>query len=177
MTNETRGGAGGDADDMLNERLTRRFESELAQAQHDYPNLSISRRTSAHAGGRALAQTRWPRLASAAVAVGVLAVAGLIGAGLASRPGQVAGPKNSPVARGADGIPTEIDGQKVYWLSDQADWENLTGSFLLGAYAVDEPIPCAPAMTIQPLSSAEADLMPECGSVELVPHATGRPRL
>ncbi len=173
MTNETRGGAGDDADDMLNERLTRRFESELAQAQRDYPNLSISRRTSAPAGGRALARTRWPRLASAAVAVGVLAVVGLVGVGLALRPGQIAGPQNSPVARGADGIPTEIDGQKVYRLSWQADWKNLTGSFLLGAYAVDEPIPCAPAMTIQPLSSAEADLMPECGSVELVPHATG----
>ena len=52
MKNETRGGAG-DAADNLEERLTRRFESELAQAERDYPNLSISRRTSAPAGGRA----------------------------------------------------------------------------------------------------------------------------
>jgi hypothetical protein len=33
----------------------------------------------------------------------------------------------------ADGIPVQIDGQRVYRISEQAEWQNLSGSFLLAA--------------------------------------------
>jgi hypothetical protein len=74
---------------------------------------------------------------------------------------------------GSDGLPTEIEGQHVYRLDAQYDWQELSGSFLLGAYAVDAPIPCAPPLpSTHPQSQAEADLVPQCGVVELTPHAS-----
>jgi hypothetical protein len=47
--------------------------------------------------------------------------------------GASASPSLSPVVLGADGIPTQIDGQRVYRVTDQAEWQNLRASFLLGA--------------------------------------------
>jgi hypothetical protein len=142
MTDERRGGAGDAADDKLQERLTRRFDAQLAQAERDYPSLSVARRTAGE-GRHAPARTRWPGIASAVVAVGVLAVVGLIGVGLASRPPQVEGPAKNPPPRPGAAIPTEIDGQRVYTMTDRVQWQNLSSSFLLAAYPVFYPVPCA----------------------------------
>ena len=37
---------------------------------------------------------------------------------------------------GADGIPNQIDGQHVYRIADRSEWQNLSGSFLLGGDSV-----------------------------------------
>jgi hypothetical protein len=97
------------------------------------------------------------------VAGAVLAGVGLLGFGLVdSRSNGSAGPSVSPVALGADGIPTQIDSQRVYRISEQAEWQNLSGSFLLaaepGIYFGTCPIPVAQA-AVTPATSAETDLL------------------
>jgi hypothetical protein len=163
MNTEPNGGTG-DAGDELRERLTRRFDAELAQAQRDYPNLGVARRTGA-AGARAGSGHMWPRLASGLVAVGVFAVVGLIGVGLASKPVQVAGPADSGLA--AAGIPTEIDGQKVYSVADKASFPT-NGVYLVGGYIFQEPS-CLPASSLNgPCYGLAAGPSPDAtGNVEL----------
>jgi hypothetical protein len=92
----------------------------------------------------------WP-----VITVAVLAAVGLLGFGLVySRPNSSAGPSVSPGALGSDGIPAEIDGQRVYRITDKAEWQNLTGSFLLGAYAVTYTPPCPPRLPTLPPQDA-----------------------
>jgi hypothetical protein len=97
----------------------------------------------------------------------------LIGAGLVHRPatsGPTAViPAASGVVIGADGIPTQIDGQRVYRVDDKAEWQDLSGSFLLGGYTFREMANC-PALP-QPLPSPEADLAYTCGGVGIGPAA------
>ena len=156
MNTERNGGAGDGADGELRERLTRRFDAELAQAQRDYPNLGVAGRTAA-AGARARSGHMWPRLASGMVAVGVFAVIGLIGVGLASRPAAVAGPS---AGSRAVSFPTEIDGQKVYLVTDHPDWVT-TGSFLIGGYLPGGTLLFCPQPSGEP--QARLDLAPSCG--------------
>jgi hypothetical protein len=177
MKTDNRGGASANdiANDKLHGRLSGRFEAELDRAERDYPALrhKLAGTAPAARGGRGA----WPKIALPATAAAVLAVAVLVASGLMSGP--VPGPAPlasgsvpSGVATGSDGIPNQIDGQHVYRLAAQADWQNLSGSFLLGAYAVDTPIPCAPPLpSTQPQSSPENALVPQCGVVELVPKA------
>jgi hypothetical protein len=68
------------------------------------------------------------RLALAALAVAALMTAGL---GVLYWPG--AGPSIASVTVGSDGIPNQIDGQRVYRTQDLVDWLNVRGSLLLGA--------------------------------------------
>ncbi len=143
MNTERNGGARDGSADPLQERLARRFDSELAQAERDYPSLSVAGRTAA-AGRRRTNGLSWPRLASGIVAVGVLAVVGLIGAGLASRPAEVAGPDGSNPPRPGDGIPAQIGGQRVYRVTDKASFPT-TGVYLVGGYLFQEPAGCVPA--------------------------------
>lgn len=62
---------------------------------------------------------------------------------------------------GSDGLPAQIDGQRVYRLADKAEWETLTGGFLLAAYpdlyAGSCPITAWPAVTAAP--TADQDLL------------------
>jgi hypothetical protein len=156
MNTERNGGPGDGAADGLQDRLARRFDSELAQAERDYPSLRVAHRTGSPDDGRRRSGWSWPRLASGVVAVAVLAVVGLVGLGLASKPAQVAGPAL------AAGIPTEIDGQKVYLVSD--DVLGLTGSILLAGYVGGDgtalPTGCAAGSAD---SRAQLDLAPSCG--------------
>ena len=83
------------------------------------------------------------RLASLVITVAVLAAVALLGFGLLySRSTPSPGPSVSPVTVGADGITAQIDGQRVYRVSEQAEWQTLSGSFLLGGYAVSLPKSC-----------------------------------
>ena len=117
---------------------------------------------------------RW-RLALAGLLVAVLAAVGLVGFGLVySRCSGSAGPGGSPVCLGSDGIPNQLDGQRVYRVTEQAEWQNLSGSFLLGGYGLDLVISCP---TLLPQPSAEADLLGQCGGIELAPVANEKPRL
>ncbi len=167
MNTEPNGGARDGSADPLQERLARRFDSELAQAERDYPSLSVASRARAEgAGRRSRGRWSWPRLASGVVAVGVLAVVGLIGVGLASKPAQVSGPSLSNPPRAATPFPSQIDGQKVYSVADKAQWEKLGGGFLLAAYAAFYPIPC-PAQPPSQTSGPDTDLVASCPNMVL----------
>jgi hypothetical protein len=108
------------------------------------------------------------RLASLVITVAVLAAVALLGFGLLySRSTPSPGPSVSPVTVGADGITAQIDGQRVYRVSEQAEWQTLSGSFLLGGYAVSLPKSCP--ISAVPTLPSEADLV-DCGSVELLPN-------
>ena len=165
-TDKTGGPAAGD---NLEARLARQFAVDLDRAEQDYPTFGP--------GGRAaLARPnqprgRWPRLAALLAIVAGIAILVPLSSGYLTAPAVPAGP-GSGVVLGSDGIPALIDGERVYRIDD--DWRSQSGSFLLGAYAVDAPIPCAPPLpSTEPQSSAEADLIPQCGVVELTPHETG----
>jgi hypothetical protein len=163
------------ADAQLHERLARRFDAALAQAERDYPDLSVgsepnARRAPASRSTQRRPPGAWPRLASAAAAVGILAVAGLIGVGLASKPAVGPGPASVAPEPPAT-IPAEIDGQKVQTLAE-SEWMASSESFLLRAYVVSLPIPC-PAPLVTPSTTAEIDMVPDCGTIELVPQAEG----
>jgi hypothetical protein len=45
-----------------------------------------------------------------------------------------AGPSGPSVILGSDGLPAEVEGQRVYRVTDQAEWQDLSGSFLLAAH-------------------------------------------
>lgn len=193
MNAEPRGAADfDDGDAQLHERLARRFDAQLARAERDYSNLNlgvgratdgrstadgivaeraVAERTAGGRRQRAGITTGWPRLASTVVAVGVLAVVGLIGVGLASQPDVVhGGPSQnaeSPSAEPLQTIPAEIDGQKVYTVAQQDVWQNLDGSFLLRAYVIAVPVPCPSSAAS---TAAEFDLVPACGDVILAPY-------
>ena len=68
-----------------------------------------------------------------AAAVAALAIVGLLGAGLGVWPG-AGGTRIAPVTLGWDGIPNQIDGQRVYRTADQAEWQDLSGCFLVGGW-------------------------------------------
>lgn len=176
-TDNPGGDAANEPDDNLEERLSGHFTVALNRAGRDYPALRERLATTTPAASRR-GRGRWPRIAFPLTSAAVLAVATLVASGLLSGSStgpatQVSGPGASGVVMSADGIPTQIDGQRVYRVAAQSDWETLSGSFLLGAYAVDAPIPCAPPVpSTQPQSSPEAELIPQCGVVALVPLAT-----
>ena len=172
MSTDRRGGDSADEpNDGLEGRLSGRFNVELDRAERDYPAL---RQKLDGAGADRGPRRSWPRFAFPLTAAAALVIAVVLGAGLlparVAAPTMPPGPAASGVVMGADGIPSQLLGEKVYSLAEQADWQDLSGSFLLGAYAVDSPIPCA-APTARPLSSPENALLPQCGVVELVPKA------
>ncbi len=183
MKTDANGGAS--AGDDLEKRLSGQFAADLDRAEQDYPALrgKLVGSVPAARARRGL----WPRIALPMTSAAVLAVAVLVGAGLLSGsatspgvgsvPSLDSGPASSRVVMGADGVPSQIDGQRVYRVTDQAQWQNLGGSFLLAGYAVDAPIPCAPPPSTQPQSSPENALVPQCGTVELGAKSTGQQRV
>ena len=165
MKNESGGGPA--AEDDLEGRLERRFAAELDRAELDYTSLRVQREGGAEDRGRS--RRAWPRLAVAVVAVAALAALGLVGVGLAYRPAVgPAAPSASTVEFGPDGIPAQIDGQIVHRVGERTDWQNLTGSFLIGGYALQEVLSC-PSQAQLP--SAEAALSTTCSGLALWPTA------
>jgi hypothetical protein len=177
------------ADTQLQTRLARSFEGELARAERDYPALEIARAggRSSRSAGRPGGAGGWPRLASGLVAVGVVAVIGLIGLGLAYRPGTAAGPATEPPrtasglpsagAISTDGvaIPSEIGGEKVFRATDEATFPT-SGSFLLGG-VFTRPAIMAPCVAPIGLNDAEQQLVYSCNNpridgLELAPSST-----
>jgi hypothetical protein len=69
----------------------------------------------------------------------------------------------------SDGLPIELDGQRVYRVPDQSAWQNLSGSFLLAARLGFSVIGCgAPGMYGR--TQADHDLLGNtCGGVTLWP--------
>jgi hypothetical protein len=98
------------------------------------------------------------------VVVGTVIVAG---GWLASNPQAPAGPAPAASLRfGPDGIPNQIDGQRVYRLVDKAEWQKLSGSFLVGS----TPSLVSPACLAAGVAGvAEGDLIQaSCGPALLV---------
>ena len=177
-TDET---GGQPAEDQVVERLSRRYAMELERAERDYPVLLRSSRERVGADGATPGSGRslrtWRRIAAPMTAVVVLVAVSLVGVGLALRPSAgPAGPSNPDVVRGSDGIPTSIDGQRVYRIGDQSEWKNLSGSFLLGGYSILFAHSCPVQLT--PLPSTEHDLVDLCGAGALLasgPSSDGGP--
>jgi hypothetical protein len=173
---------GPSAQDKVAERLSRRYSVELERAERDYPALIRPRADPLASGaipgsGRSL--RAWRRIAVPMTVVVALVAVGLVGVGIALRPS--AGPTgNNPapagVVGGSDGIPTSIDGQRVYRIGDQSEWQKLSGSFLLGGFSIVFAHSCP--LQVSPLPSAEHDLVDLCGSGALLaagPSSDGGP--
>jgi hypothetical protein len=173
MKTDANGGAS--AEDDLEKRLSGRFTADLDRAEQDYP--ALRERLVGTAPAARGAPRAWPKIALPITSAAVLAVAVLAALGLLLGPGTSpavapgphipSGSASTGVVMGSDGIPTQIDGQRVYRVSEQAEWQNLSGSFLLGGYGLDLDISCP---TLLPQPSAEADLLGQCDSVELLPY-------
>jgi hypothetical protein len=100
-------------------------------------------------------------LALATLVVGALVTVGL---GVLYWPG--AGPNIASVTVGFDGIPNQIDGQRVYRTQDLVDWLKLKGGFLLGARVSAAFWGCLPDVSdtpVGPAQQASLDLYASCG--------------
>lgn len=135
------------ADGNLEERLSRRFESELVQAERDYPTLGRRR---ADAPLRRPAGLTWPRLAMPVVAVAVLVIGGLAGSWLIARPGDTTPGSGgaASVVLGADGIPNQIDGERVYRVGETVESQK-QGGYLLGGYVFQDNASCQSDSVLQ----------------------------
>jgi hypothetical protein len=151
------------AEDKVAERLSHRYSVELERAERDYPALMRPRRDPVRS------TPVWRRIAVPMTVIVALVAVSLVGVGIALRP-SVGPTGNNPapagVVIGSDGIPTSIDGQRVYRIGDQSEWKNLSGSFLLAAYATSS-VPSCPSTPASPQPSAEVDLLGWCSSIVL----------
>jgi len=169
----------------IEQRLARRFAVELDRAERDYPALRRSR-DAANPDGAMTRSGRsmlgWRRLALPVTAIAVLLAVSLVGVGLTFRPNAAgpaaptsAAPTSSRAASGppaSDGIPNQVDGQRVYRIADKAEWQKLSGSFLLGAYVERFALPCAQLATRPP---AEAKLYGTCDDPYWLASQAGQP--
>jgi hypothetical protein len=154
MNKQTLRGSAGES--AVKERLARRFAQELDRAEQDYPSLPARQRETA---GRLKEPGRpWLRLTLEAVAI--LILVGVLAVAFGRPSNDAAAPRATSVVLGSDGIPTQIDGQRVYRVTDKAEWQNLNGSFLLGAFVVRYTPPCPPRLVTLP--PAEAALIATC---------------
>jgi hypothetical protein len=149
---------GGDAEHNVTQRLARLYDVELGRAERDFPTMRLAALGGADRAPRPRMKLRLLTEAVAIVAVGAIVVAG---GWLATNPQTPSGPAPGGIALGSDGIPNQIDGQRVYRVGEQADWEKLSGSFLLGAYAVRYTPPCPPRSE-PTLPPAETALIARC---------------
>jgi hypothetical protein len=155
---------------MVSEEPATAGEPDDSGADDPAPEASPSSSLSSRSPRSLLAAVRArPRRATLFVVLPALAVVGLISVGLAYRPNSdsvvIAVP--SSVVLGPDGIPGQVDGQRVYRMGEKPEWLKLNGSFLLGAYATWFEFPCP--MADQP--PAEAALLGRCGGIALEPSA------
>jgi hypothetical protein len=154
MNKESTGGPA--AESVVKERLARRFAQELDRAEQDYPSLPTRQWDTAErlkGPGRV-----WRRLAVEAVAILVLVGVLVVVYGRPST--EPPAPSAATASLGADGIPNQIDGQRVYRVTDKVEWRALSGGFLLGAYVVRYTPPCPPRLVTLP--PAEAALIATC---------------
>jgi hypothetical protein len=154
MKTESNGGSS--AESGVSGRLARLYAEELDRAERDFPTM----RTPLWDADERYQPRRRMRLRLAAEVAGIVAVVAILVAGgwLALGPSTTpAGPAPKVVILGADGIPTQIDGEHVYRFSERAEWEKLSGSILLGAFAPQGAPSCVPGSGQVP--AAEIDLV------------------
>jgi hypothetical protein len=124
--------------DQIEARLARQFEVELDRAEQDY-------RTFGPGGRAALARPnqprrRWPSLAALLAIVAGIAILVPLSSGYLTAPAVPAGP-GSGVVLGSDGIPTSIDGERVYRVGEKVESQK-QGGFLLGGYVFQDDANC-----------------------------------
>ena len=122
---------GGSAETQVTQKLARLYEVELDRAELDFPTMRLAALEVPERAPRPHTKLRLFSEAVAIVAVGAIIVAG---GWLASNPQTPAGP--APAASlqlGPDGIPNQINGERVYRIADKTEWQKLSGSFLLGS--------------------------------------------
>jgi hypothetical protein len=97
-------------------------------------------------------------------AVAVLVIGGLVGSWLIARPGDtMSGPGGAgSVVLGANGIPTQIDGERVYRVGETVEPQK-QGGYLLGGYVFQEvancqsdSVPSAPCFGMGPTAGSNA---------------------
>ena len=167
MNTDERDGAA--AESQLRERLARQFAEELGRAETDYRTLRGPERAAVE---RLQPRRRMKlRLAVEGLGVVVLLVVGLVvygqvrtpaapgGSAVSAAPFVTAGIVTSP-----DGIPSEIHGEPVYGVADQATWQNLSGSFLLSAVPYITEVPAEPYCNTGVGNAASAATTPPVGA-------------
>ncbi len=91
----------------------------------------------------------------------VVAACGFVpgsGAGPVATPTPVAVVPSMSVIMGSENLPAQVDGERVYRVTEQAEWEQLSGSFLLAATPAFPTAPCAGGL-IASGNSAAYDLI------------------
>jgi len=124
------------ANDHLEERLSSRFTVELGAPSGTIRTCARGnwiRRWGSGAG------RSWRGSCRRSSAVAVLAVAGLIGAGLASGQAPTGGSRRSSSVANRQWRDPQPDRRRASLrVTDQAEWQNLSGSFLLAGYVFRE---------------------------------------
>jgi len=181
------GGSGGDhaGRGSVEDRLARRFASELSRAEGDYPKM---RWLAGREGGRSFRRS-WPRLQAVLIAGATLTIVALVAVSLTWRAGggaaaggsagqstshpagTVSVGSASPLAGVVtNGLPTHLNGDPVLQLW-QRDRRAVDGtSFSLAGYKYTLPNPCsgtpAPTSADGPL---DGQFIPTCDVVVLSP--------
>jgi hypothetical protein len=167
MNTDERDGAA--AESQLRERLARQFAEELGRAERDYRTLRGPRWNPVE---RLQPRRRMKlRLAVEGLGVVVLLVVGLVVYGQVRTPAAPGGSAVSAapfvtagIVIGPDGIPSEIHGEPVYGVADQATWQNLSGSFLLSAVPYITEVPAEPYCNTGVGNAASAATTPPVGA-------------
>jgi hypothetical protein len=136
MKTDSNGGSA--AESCVTRKLARLYGEELDRAERDFPTM----RTPLWDAAERHQPRRRMRLRLAAEAAGIVAVAAILVAGgwLAYNPSGPGGPGAS-AALGADGIPTQIDGERVYRVGETVESQK-QGGYLLGGYVFQEVANC-----------------------------------
>ena len=160
-----------DFDERLGQRL-RALDAAVPTAAH---GLDVGGKPTPLRGRGVRIVGRLP-IGLAAGLVAIIVGATVVGASLRQQPGTEPAattaattssvvPSASSVILGSDGIPAQIDGQRVYRVTDMAEWQNLSGNFLLAA---NMPSGAMPACIAAHGTGAEGDLLAQaCGGWSL----------
>jgi hypothetical protein len=155
---------GGSVETKVTQKLARLYEVELDRAERDFPTMRLPALEVPERGPRPRMKLRLFSEAVAMVAVGAIIVAG---GWLAANPQTPAGP--APAASlpmGPDGIPNQIDGQRVYRIADKTEWQGMTSSFLLGVAPYLFAPSCFATQVNAPSGSSEQHLIQtSCGTM------------
>ncbi len=144
MKTESRGGS--TAESTITRNLARLFEEELDRAERYFPTMRTPLEDALE-GRRPRGRSRL-RLAAQGIAVAAVAVIVAGGGWLAfgssaalTGPGGPVSPTGSANLLGADGIPNQIDGERVYRVGESVESQK-QGWFLLGGYVFQEVSNC-----------------------------------
>lgn len=157
---------GGDAENNVTQELARLYDIELHRAERDFPTMRLASLDGAERAARPRMKLRLLTEAVAIVAVGAIIVAG---GWLASNPQTPAGPAPVPsLTSGPDGLPSQLDGQRVYRIADESEWQKLSGSFLLAGVPSLVAPSCFITQANGPTGTADRDLIQgSCGGWEV----------